>query len=222
MVIACLALAVALSGTGYAAIRLPAKSVGAKQLKNGAVTNKKLARGAVTASKVARNSLTGAQIKSSTLGTVRNAAHASSADTATIATTAATATNVAAPEGFHNVGATGEPTFQHSWQNNPTATSGYAAGFYKDRQGVVHLRGRIVGGSGNNSIFQLPPGYRPATGKSVAVAAACECTTAQTTIITILGSGFDPTAEGGVTMSNGTLVTSGSLWLDGISFRAES
>ena len=80
MVVACTALIVALSGTGYAAIKLPARSVGAKQLKTGAVTNIKLARRAVTGGKVALNTLTGAQINEATLGTVRNATHAATAD----------------------------------------------------------------------------------------------------------------------------------------------
>ena len=38
MVVACLALGIALAGTSYAAIKLPANSVGAKQLKRNAVT----------------------------------------------------------------------------------------------------------------------------------------------------------------------------------------
>jgi hypothetical protein len=225
MVVACAALTVALGGTGYAALKLPRNSVGTKQLKNSAVTNKKLARGAVTAGKVVRNSLTGTQINEGTLGTVPNATHASSADSATNATSATTATtaqNVAAPEAFHNVGASGEPAFQNSWQNIATTTYGYPAGFYKDRVGVVHLVGRIVNGSGNSFIFQLPPGYRPATGKYTSLPAACECTTGQTTIVSIQGSGFSAAADGSVSMTNGTLSASGSLWLDGISFLAES
>jgi hypothetical protein len=98
LVIAVLALFVAIGGTSYAVIRLPAKSVGTVQLKNKAVTNPKLATnavkmvnladGAVQASKLASNSvdatkvvagsigatqvgadaLTGAQINESTLG----------------------------------------------------------------------------------------------------------------------------------------------------------
>ena len=225
MVVACAALAVALGGTGYAALKLPRNSVGTKQLKNSAVTNRKLARGAVTGAKVARNSLTGVQVNEATLGTVSSATHAASADTAasaTSATTATTAQNVAAPEAFHNVGAPGEPLFQNSWQNNAMTTYGYPAGFYKDRVGVVHLVGRIVNGSGNTVIFQLPPGYRPATGKYTSLPAACECTTAQTTIVSIQGSGFSAAADGSVSMTNGTLSASGSLWLDGISFLAES
>ena len=64
MVVACLALLVALGGTGYAAIKLPANSVGTKQLK----------RSAVTGVKVKSNALTGTQINESTLGRVPSAA----------------------------------------------------------------------------------------------------------------------------------------------------
>ncbi len=47
MVLACLALIVALGGTGYAAIVLPANSVGTKQLKNNAVSSIKVANGSL-------------------------------------------------------------------------------------------------------------------------------------------------------------------------------
>jgi hypothetical protein len=63
-VVGYVALFVALSGTAVAATRLPANSVGTRQLQNGAVTGKK----------VARSTLTGANIKVSTLGTVPDAA----------------------------------------------------------------------------------------------------------------------------------------------------
>jgi hypothetical protein len=79
-VVAYLALVVALGGSAYAAIKLPAHSVGGKQLKTGAVSNKKLAGHAVTGSKVAKKTLTGTQINVAKLGTVPNAAHASNAD----------------------------------------------------------------------------------------------------------------------------------------------
>jgi hypothetical protein len=57
MVVAVLALVVALGGTGYAAVVLPANSVGAKQLKKKAVTGAKIARNAVTSGKVKNGSL---------------------------------------------------------------------------------------------------------------------------------------------------------------------
>lgn len=55
--LACLALLVALGGTSYAAVGLPAGSVGTPQLRAGAVTSAKLASGAVSAVKVRRGSL---------------------------------------------------------------------------------------------------------------------------------------------------------------------
>ncbi len=58
MVVACIALLVALSGTGIAAVAaLPNSSVGAAQLKNNAVTNPKIANNAVTGAKVRNGSL---------------------------------------------------------------------------------------------------------------------------------------------------------------------
>jgi hypothetical protein len=66
MVVACLALMVALGGTSYAAIKLPANSVGTKQLK----------KGAVTGVKVKKNALGGAQVNESTLGKVPSAGSA--------------------------------------------------------------------------------------------------------------------------------------------------
>jgi len=49
MVVACVALVVALGGTGYAAFRLPTGSVGTKQLRNGAVTKVKIAPATIKA-----------------------------------------------------------------------------------------------------------------------------------------------------------------------------
>jgi hypothetical protein len=49
IVIACVALAIALGGTSYAALVLPANSVGTTQLKSGAVTKSKIARKTIAA-----------------------------------------------------------------------------------------------------------------------------------------------------------------------------
>lgn len=81
-VTATLAMFIALGGASYAAANLPPNSVGTAQLEKAAVTNTKLAKGAVTGAKVANGSLTGQKIKSSTLGTVRNATHATNATNA--------------------------------------------------------------------------------------------------------------------------------------------
>ena len=57
--IAYLALIVALGGTSYAAVNLPAGSVGARQLKSGSVTTDKLANGSVTQKKLDPKSIGG-------------------------------------------------------------------------------------------------------------------------------------------------------------------
>jgi hypothetical protein len=57
--IAYLALFVALGGTSYAAVNLPAGSVGSRQLRNGAVTNRKLAKGSVAAGDLDHKTLGG-------------------------------------------------------------------------------------------------------------------------------------------------------------------
>ncbi len=52
-------------------------------------------------------------------------------------------------------------SFQNGWVNYGGSYN--SAGFYRDRQGVVHLRGLVrSGATGNNAtIFNLPAGYRP-------------------------------------------------------------
>jgi hypothetical protein len=57
--IAYLALFVALGGTSYAAINLPARSVGTRQLRDGSVTSRKLANGSVTPAKLDGHSVGG-------------------------------------------------------------------------------------------------------------------------------------------------------------------
>ncbi len=98
LIISFVALLVALGGTSYAAFSLPKHSVGTKQLKNNAVTTSKIKsgavtgstikNGAVTGSKIKNGAVTGSKIKLSTLGTVPNANHATSATNAAHASTA--------------------------------------------------------------------------------------------------------------------------------------
>jgi hypothetical protein len=82
MCVALLGLFVALGGTTWAAVSLPAGSVGTGQLKANAVTGPK----------VKNHSLTGADILLSSLGKVPSAARATTSDSATHATSADTAT----------------------------------------------------------------------------------------------------------------------------------
>jgi hypothetical protein len=67
MVVACLALIIALSSAGYAAVVLPANSVGTAQLKKNAVTAKKIKRGNVTRGKIAANAVNGAKVAANSL-----------------------------------------------------------------------------------------------------------------------------------------------------------
>jgi len=80
MVVACIALAVALGGTSYAAIKLPSNSVGTRQLQANSISAPKLQERSVGPNKlqaravsdrvVKSNALTGAAINEATLATV--------------------------------------------------------------------------------------------------------------------------------------------------------
>lgn len=93
MVVACIALAVALGGTSYAAIKLPRNSVGTKQLQKNAVVAAKLSarsvgpqklqNNAVTTRTVKDNQLTGAKVVESSLAKVPSAVAADKAADAT-------------------------------------------------------------------------------------------------------------------------------------------
>lgn len=118
------------------------------------------------------------------------------------------------------IGAAGEPRFEGSWENVPSAGSlnFEGAGFYKDREGIVHLKG-IVKGDSSGFIFHLPAGYRPASGRALLRFALClgaGCSEEVATIL-ILGPDVVPGADGGITPPSGAESTS----LEGISFRAE-
>jgi len=58
------------------------------------------------------------------------------------------------------VGAPGEPPFGAGWKN--AGSGAQVAGFYRDVEGVVHLRGVVAPGGSTTTIFTLPVGYRPA------------------------------------------------------------
>ena len=67
LLISMLALFVALGGTSYAAITLPANSVGTEQIKKSAVTGAKVKNATLTGAKIASATLTGAKIADATL-----------------------------------------------------------------------------------------------------------------------------------------------------------
>lgn len=108
MGVAMCALVVALSGTAWAAVTLPAGSVDTRQLRdkavtgsklaNGAVKTRKLAPGAVTASKLAAGSVGGRALDEASLGKVAAAAAADTAQTADAAKLATRATSADAAE----------------------------------------------------------------------------------------------------------------------------
>ncbi len=151
LVIAIVALVMAMVGTGYAAIKLPNKSVGTAQLKAKAVTNAKIKNGTIT----------GKKLKLKTIGTVPNATHASVADLA----------NSIPPSALHVVGAPGEPGFQNGAHNlgGIEGISLPGASFIKTRDNIVQLEGvvEIPAGAPLPVAYQLPPGFRPPTGQLV-------------------------------------------------------
>ena len=67
MVVALLALFIALAGTSYAAIKLPANSVGTKAIKNGAIQRVDLAANAVDSARVANHTLLARDFKAGKL-----------------------------------------------------------------------------------------------------------------------------------------------------------
>lgn len=63
----------------------------------------------------------------------------------------------------HLVGGASEPAFQNGWANYG---NNYAPiSFYKDQLGEVHLRGTAAGIGGQATMFTLPTGFRPVSGK---------------------------------------------------------
>jgi hypothetical protein len=212
-VLALIAIVLALGGNAFA-FHLGKNSVGSKQLKKNAVTTKKIKDQAITAAKVKNGALTGTQINASTLDTVPTANAANAANTANTANTAATANSLAPPENWHLVGAPGEPGFQNSWHNFGGTWA--RAAFYKDHEGIVHLKGLVTGGT-SGTVFQLPPGYRSA--ERLYFPIECDgdgCTLSGDGFADVIGSN-EPPEKAGVVSVIGEYAS-----LSGIDFRAES
>jgi hypothetical protein len=205
-VVASIALFVALGGGAYAAITLPKNSVGSKQIKRNAVNGKK----------VKNLSLSGADINLSKLGKVPSAREADRAAAADSASLAGVAGALAAPEAWHEVGTPGEPPFESGAGNHLPENGFETVGFFKDHEGVVHLKGEAD--PGPSGIFELPPGYRPPSGKAIHLVGVCRtCPAPHLAPVNITGSGF-PTTNGRVAVDPGVPMIS----LDGITFRAAS
>jgi hypothetical protein len=112
------------------------------------------------------------------LGTVpsaQRAVSAGSADHAVVArlaeraSSATVAAAVAPPEAVHSVGAVGEPFFENGFADLALGTS--PAGFFKDRECMVHLLGTIKGES-QQVAFRLPTADAPAQEAFGAIAVA--------------------------------------------------
>ena len=202
-------------GAALAAGKLAKNSVGTPQLKKNSVTTSKIKKGAITGGQVKSGSLTGTQINAATLGAV---------PTAQTAQTAQTANALAAPEAWHEVGAPGQPEFLNSWVNTSGIIHGEPVAFYKDHEGVVHLRGAAMSGTALDPIFHLPPGFRPADGSVIRVPVACggpassDCEKGASSIA-IVGSNFPIPADEGEVLSPAGAT---EVFLDGITFRAGS
>jgi hypothetical protein len=194
MVVALIALFVALGTGAYAAISVPANSVGTPQLKNGAVIGSKIHDGAVT----------GAKIKLGTLGTVPSASHA---------------THAAGADNANRLGGRPASAYALTGQSRYTEAqlaSGFTnfstvyalAGYLRDTLGFVHLHGTINCPSGTAMAFVLPPGYRPATWLLTPLGLAPPGTTGRVDIA--------PTGSVWITSSANAV-----CGLDGITFKAE-
>jgi hypothetical protein len=152
--------------------------------------------GAVTAKKLHKNAVTTKKIKNN----------------------AVTGKKLVAPEAFHLVGAAGEPAFA-SGASNSNDSQDQPAAFYKDNEGVVHLQGVVVAGTGGN-LFNLPPGYRPPSGKEDLFTVSCSGTCApggSNSPLFIIGAGLGSPPPAGAVAA----FTAGSnVSLDGVTFRA--
>ncbi|MFH1318547.1 MAG: hypothetical protein ABIH71_05985, partial [Candidatus Omnitrophota bacterium] len=100
------------------------------------------------------------------------------------------------------------PSFTNSWSNFGGAFS--PAGYFRDKNGIVHLRGFVNNGTIGSAMFTLPAGYRPSY-QEVHIALT------MTSGLAYAYGRLDIEANGAVTSKTG-----GNYFvsLDGITFRA--
>lgn len=142
-VISLLALFIALGGTSYAVIRLPANSVGNRQIKNNAVTASKIRNGSIGPSKLS--------------GVVAGRGPRGPEGPAGGSGPGSGSTAIGPPEPWQGLPFTG------GWTNY--AYEFDLGAFRKDQLGKVHLRGLVTKNGGlpaiGDTIATLPSGYRP-------------------------------------------------------------
>ncbi len=108
------------------------------------------------------------------------------------------------------------PTLQNSWVD---FGSGFApAGYYKDPDGRVYLRGLVKDGTDNATIFTLPEGFRPAYIQQQFVAASDTAVAVyRVGLLRVLTSGEVQAHDTGLGSGTGL----GWFGLDNFSFVAE-
>jgi hypothetical protein len=200
-VMATIAVFVALGGGAYAALRVPKNSVGSKQLKANAVNSSKVKNGSLLEGDFKAGQLpAGPQGPKGVQGDkgdpclpsdpacqgpkgdpgppATNAAHANTADTATNAGNADTLDNIdstafalAGAEPWNDAALNnGFSQVACFWMNYGGSQNG--AGYFRDRAGIVHLKGLVTAHDGvtfacgaqqgtNAVVLTLPAGYRP-------------------------------------------------------------
>jgi hypothetical protein len=110
------------------------------------------------------------------------------------------------PEAYHRVGEPGEPIFRNGFSN---VGFGYApASFYKDREGIVHLRGLVRSPDENafTGPFVLPDGYWPCAEETLNFPVVATGHTAQLEVGT------------GGSIITRSYAANTDLWLDGVTF----
>jgi hypothetical protein len=162
-VMATLALFVALGGVGYAAAKLPKDSVRSKQIKADAVKASEQGPNSVAGSNVIDGSIEGIDVANGGIGSDQ-IAHDAIWDEL-IADAAVTEEKLGLSAEFTSVGLASAfgtcADVGDAWGSfSPDVNN--AVSFYRDPTGIVHLRGIAVRcGAATNTIFNLPPGYRP-------------------------------------------------------------